>query len=67
MWDLRQHGVSGNKMEKAMEMVNIITNKNTVVGDKSAFNPNGIRLGACALTTRGFVEKDMELVAKYMV
>lgn len=54
-------------MEKAMEMVNIITNKNTVVGDKSAFNPNGIRLGACALTTRGFVEKDMELVAKYMV
>lgn len=38
----------------------------TVPGDKSAFNPSGIRLGTPALTTRGFVEKDIEQVAKFI-
>ena len=67
MWDLRPHGVSGNKMEKVLEQANIITNKNTVVGDKSAFNPGGIRLGTGALTTRGFVESDMQIVANFII
>ena len=30
-------------------------------------NPGGIRLGTPALTTRGMVEKDMEIVADFMV
>merc|ERR1712100_163509 len=67
MWDLRQHGLTGSKVEKALDMMHITTNKNSVVGDKSAVNPGGIRLGTPALTTRGMVEKDMEIVADFLV
>ncbi len=37
-----------------LEIVNMATNKNTVPGDKSALTPGGIRMGAPALTSRGF-------------
>lgn len=37
-----------------------------VPGDKSAFNPSGIRLGTPALTTRGMVEEDMKIVADFI-
>lgn len=40
----------------------IVVNRNTVPGDKSAFRPGGIRIGTPALTTRSFIEKDMERV-----
>ena len=33
-------------------MVNISLNKNAVKGDKSALNPNGIRIGTPSITTR---------------
>lgn len=39
-------------------------NKNTCPGDKSAMTPGGLRLGAPALTSRGFVEKDFQQVCK---
>jgi glycine hydroxymethyltransferase len=35
MWDLRQHGLTGSKIEKALDIMHITTNKNSVVGDKS--------------------------------
>jgi len=35
MWDLRQHGLTGSKVEKILDALNITTNKNSVVGDKS--------------------------------
>lgn len=38
-------------------------NKNSLVGDKSAVNPGGVRLGTPALTTRGFKEAEMEKIA----
>ncbi|KAK3917268.1 Serine hydroxymethyltransferase, cytosolic [Frankliniella fusca] len=37
-----------------------------IPGDKSAFNPSGIRLGTPALTTRGLVEKDIEKVVDFI-
>lgn len=43
--DLRSKGLSGAKAEKILEEVSIACNKNTVPGDKSPFNPSGIRLG----------------------
>ena len=46
-------------------MANIACNKNTVPGDKSALTPGGIRLGAPALTTRGFTEEDFVKVAEF--
>lgn len=47
--------------------MHITTNKNSVVGDKSAVNPGGIRLGTPALTTRGMMEGEMEIVAEFLI
>lgn len=67
MWDLRPHGLTGSKVEKILDMMHITTNKNSVVGDKSAVTPGGIRLGTPALTTRGMNEEDMATVAGFLV
>jgi len=64
--DLRPLGLDGAKAEKVLEAVSIAVNKNTCPGDKSALKPSGIRLGTPALTTRGFLEKDIIEVAKYL-
>ena len=56
--DMRKYDISGSKIEKICEFVNISINKNSVVGDKSALNPGGIRLGTSSLTTRGFKEEE---------
>lgn len=65
MWDVRQHGLTGSKVEKVMDMMHMTANKNSVVGDKSAVTPGGIRLGTPALTTRGMLEPDMDKVAEF--
>lgn len=65
--NVRPFGITGAKAEYILEEVNIACNKNTVPGDSSAFNPSGIRLGTPALTTRGFVEEDMDKVVEYIV
>jgi glycine hydroxymethyltransferase len=67
MWDLRPHGLTGSKIEKILDMMHITTNKNSVVGDKSAVNPGGIRLGTPALTTRGMTEEHMDIIADFLV
>lgn len=66
MWDLRPHGLTGSKVEKILDLMHMTTNKNSVVGDKSALTPGGIRLGTPALTTRGMLEADMETVAGFL-
>ncbi|KAK7195000.1 serine hydroxymethyltransferase (SHMT-L) [Novymonas esmeraldas] len=67
LWNLRPHGLTGSKVEKLLDLTHITTNKNTIVGDKSAQTPHGIRLGTPALTTRGFVEKDVQQVAQFLL
>merc|ERR1711894_50064 len=57
--DLSPKKLSGSKAERILELVGISVNKNTVPGDKSAFNPSGIRFGTPPLTTRGFAENQM--------
>lgn len=64
--DLNNKNISGNKIEKLCELVNISINKNSVPGDKSAVSPGGIRLGTPTLTTRGLNETDMITVAKFL-
>lgn len=66
LWDVRALGLTGNKVEKVLEMVGITTNKNSIAGDISAMNPGGIRIGTPALTSRGFGETDFEIVAHFL-
>lgn len=63
LWDARPTGISGSKLEKILEACHISVNKNTVIGDKSAISPGGVRLGTPAVTTRGMIESDMMLIA----
>jgi len=66
LWDLRPHGLTGSKVELLCDEVHITLNKNAVCGDKSALSPGGVRVGTPALTTRGFVESDFEVVADFL-
>ncbi|XP_031504761.1 serine hydroxymethyltransferase 3, chloroplastic [Nymphaea colorata] len=61
--DLRPMGIDGARVEKILDMSSITLNKNSVPGDKSAVVPGGIRIGAPAMTTRGFKEAEFTLVA----
>lgn len=58
--DVRPHGLTGSKLEKACDAVHITLNKNTVIGDKSAVTPGGVRIGTPAVTSRGYNEQDMK-------
>jgi len=64
--NLKNKNISGSYVEKILEYVNISVNKNTVPGDLSALNPNGIRIGTPAMTTRGLKENDMVNIATYV-
>jgi glycine hydroxymethyltransferase len=58
-------GIDGARVERILELACIATNKNTVPGDTSALMPGGIRMGAPALTSRGFKEDDFAKVAHF--
>ena len=64
--DLRPKGVDGSRVERVLELAHIAANKNTVPGDKSALVPGGLRMGAPALTSRGFTEADFAKVAEFV-
>ena len=55
--------LSGKVAEKELGKADITINKNMVPFDsRSAFQTSGIRIGTPAITSRGFVEKDMEFI-----
>ncbi len=63
--DLRKFNKTGKDIANVLEKVGITANKNTVPNDpQSPFVTSGVRLGAAAMTTRGFKEEDMVEVAK---
>lgn len=63
--DLRGTGVTGKELEHRLDAVNITANKNTVPNDpEKPFVTSGVRIGTPAVTTRGFVEQDMQIIAK---
>ena len=59
-------GIDGARVENVCNNVHITLNKNSVPGDKSALVPGGMRLGAHALTSRGFKEPDFERVVEFI-
>ena len=57
--------LTAKKAQETLDLANITCNKNTVPFEtRSPFQASGIRLGTPAITTRGFVETDMEEIAE---
>lgn len=62
--DLRNFNVTGKVLEKNLDKVYITVNKNAIPNDpESPFVTSGIRVGTPAVTTRGFKEAEMEIIA----
>lgn len=60
--------IDGKIAEEALDKIGLSLNKNAVADDPlPPFRPSGIRLGTPALTTRGLVESDMEVIAEWML
>lgn len=66
LWNLRNHKITGSKMEKFLEFTNISVNKNAIAGDKSALSPSGVRLGTSALTSRNLGADDFKKIAEFL-
>ena len=65
--DLRNKNVNGVVAALALEVADIVLNKNGVPNDTNPpFYPSGIRLGTPAITTRGMKEKEMVKIAKWI-
>jgi glycine hydroxymethyltransferase len=65
--DLRNKGLTGKPLAKALDRAHIVCNYNSVPGDTaSPFNPSGLRMGTPALTTRGMKEEQMDQVAEWI-
>ncbi|MBQ8856959.1 MAG: serine hydroxymethyltransferase [Lachnospiraceae bacterium] len=62
--DLSDLDVTGKQLEQNLDEVHITANKNTVPGEKrSPFVTSGVRLGTPSVTTRGFGEAEMVIIA----
>ncbi len=62
--DLRKFNITGKDLEKKLDEVRITANKNAIPNDpQTPFITSGVRLGSPAVTSRGFKEDDMKLVA----
>ena len=53
----------GDVTAAILDLAGIVTNKNTIPGDKTAAYPSGIRLGTPWVTQRGLREPEMEQIA----
>ena len=63
--DLSGTDISGKELEKRLDSAHITCNKNTIPNDpRSPFVTSGVRLGTPAVTTRGMVEEDMDVIAE---
>ena len=62
--DLRPKGLTGKAADVLLGQAHITVNKNSIPNDpESPFVTSGIRIGSPAITTRGFKEKEADMVA----
>ena len=63
--DLRNMNITGKELEHNLDEVHITVNKNAIPNDpQKPFVTSGIRVGTPAVTSRGFKEEDMKVIAK---
>ncbi|MBR3132279.1 serine hydroxymethyltransferase [Candidatus Saccharibacteria bacterium] len=59
--------IDGKFYERALDEIGLTLNANALPSDKGgAFRPSGVRLGTPAITTRGFGQKEMQIIADWM-
>lgn len=67
LMDLIDKKITGKDADAALGRANITVNKNAVPNDpQSPFVTSGLRLGTPAVTTRGFKEKECEMLANWV-
>ncbi|MBI9101485.1 MAG: serine hydroxymethyltransferase [Spirochaetales bacterium] len=65
--DLRRMGVTGKQASRAMDRAGIVCSYSTIpFDDAKPFNPNGLRLGTPAVTSRGMCEDEMKQIAHFI-
>ena len=65
--DLRNMGITGKEFQHRLDEVHITVNKNAIPNDpESPFVTSGVRVGTPAVTSRGFKEAEMALIAGWM-
>lgn len=63
--DLTNLTVSGKELQNRCDEVNITLNRNSIPNDpRSPFVTSGVRIGTAAVTSRGFTEEDMPVIAE---
>mgnify|MGYP000893659245 CR=1 FL=1 len=63
--DLRPFHITGKYLEQKLDEVYITVNKNAIPNDpEKPFVTSGVRIGTPAVTTRGLVEEDMDVIAQ---
>jgi glycine hydroxymethyltransferase len=64
----KSFGVNGRDVQDILDKIGLSANCNSIPNDPlPPFRPSGLRLGTPAITTRGLKEKDMEVVAEWMM
>ena len=64
---LLKNNITGKELEYRLDEVHITANKNTIPNDpQSPFITSGLRIGTPAVTTRGFKENEMKLIANWI-
>ncbi|MGL1933328.1 MAG: serine hydroxymethyltransferase [Desulfotalea sp.] len=65
--DLSNKNISGRQAATSLDKAGIVLNGNAVPFDKrKPFDPSGIRIGTCAVTSRGFTEVEMLILADFI-
>ena len=60
--------LGGGEIETLFDSIGITLNKNMIANDtRKPMDPSGVRLGTPAITTRGMKEKEMEILADFML
>ncbi|MCP5100497.1 MAG: glycine cleavage system aminomethyltransferase GcvT [Chloroflexi bacterium] len=56
--------LSGDMAARILDVAGIVVNRNTIPGDRGAFNPTGLRLGTVWISQLGFGNAEVDLLAE---